>query len=369
MARALAFALWALLTHGCYLAHAGSFDAPESGAAPDAGLTLDAASPPRSDAGAADAGARDAGSDAGVLVCDEPGAITPEERCALGCDEDLRCDPGAPCCRICICGPRVRVESGEYSRGSPLDEAGREADEVRHRVRITRAFEMDRTEVTQEEWARHMASTPANRTECPRCPVEQVNRYEAMLFANARSQADGLPRCYDFTAADCSMPIGTGCPPERIWNRCDGPFCTGARPASLECMGWRLPTEAEWEYAARAGSDTAFLAGNDESLANVHGWCGAAEGMSHPVGLKPANPFGLLDIIGNVYEWTADEYAPYPSDPPPLVDPIATRGRGGVIRGGSFAFGDSYCRSANRGARAPTSRENILGFRLVRTLP
>ncbi len=304
------------------------------------------------------------------VTCNDGAARDELGACAAGCEAAQLCpSEGAPCCETCLCERTVRVEAGEYWRGSPETEEYRDLDEPRHRVSITRALAVDRTEVTQAEWRRLMGTEPSSYAGCDACPVESVSYYEALQYANARSAEEGRPACY--VLEDCYGPATPGCPDDvRNWRRCDGTICARAELLGLDCEGWRLPTEAECEYFARAGSEGPFPSSDDDAMASTYGWCSDSGGHPHPVGLKPANAFGLLDVLGNVYEWTWDGYAPYETaSADVLVDPIAPLTvNGAVIRSGAFLWGDGYCRSANRGSRPAQSRENIVGLRLVRTL-
>jgi formylglycine-generating enzyme required for sulfatase activity len=235
----------------------------------------------------------------------------------------------------------VRLEPGTFVMGSPAGEPLREAQERQHAVTLTRGFWMSTTEVTQEQWFRVMGTAPSRRRNCPRCPVENVNLHEIRGFLHALGQRD---------------------PGQRF----------------------RLPTEAEWEYACRAGTSTAFAFGDaiDSSQANVHGhWPyppGAArsEHRAQPVEVASfaPNAWGLFDLHGNVWEWTEDEHCGYGSRDAgdgsaddAGVDPL---GRCNsplhVIRGGSWGFGADSARCALRYTHSPADRGPGLGFRLVR---
>ena len=229
----------------------------------------------------------------------------------------------------------VRIEPGTFTMGSPESEDGHSSDESQHDVTITRPFCMKATEVTQGEWQAEMGDNPSYFSSCgPNCPVERVSWDDAVLYANALSGREGLQECY-----------------------------TGSTFTGLDCTGYRLPTEAEWEYAARAGSTAATY-----GLIDSVGWYSDNSGSStHPVGGKTANSFGLYDMLGNVWEWTGDWYGTYPGT---VTDPLgAGAGFYRVIRGGSWVDIAGLARAANRINVTPDFRFYFLGFRLSRTAP
>ncbi|PJB46490.1 MAG: hypothetical protein CO108_05810, partial [Deltaproteobacteria bacterium CG_4_9_14_3_um_filter_63_12] len=175
----------------------------------------------------------------------------------------------------------VRIEPGTFIMGSPSGEHGRWKDERQHEVTLTRGFFMKATEVTQGEYKALMGNNPSRFKSCgENCPVEQVNWREAVDYCQALSRSEGLEECYG----------------------------DGRRLKSLDCAGYRLPTESEWEYAARAGTTGARYG----DLSEI-GWCNGSR--THAVGQKKANAWGLYDMIGNVDEWTGDWYGSYPSGP------------------------------------------------------
>ena len=199
---------------------------------------------------------------------------------------------------------------GEFLMGSPETEADRRGDERQHPRRIERPFYIGRTEVTQEQWSKVMGTNPS-RFESPLNPVETVGWNVGHTFLD----------------------------------RCSGPL--------------RLPSEAEWEYACRAGTTGAF-AGELDSMA----WFGDNSGrQTHTVGSKLANPWGLHDMHGNVWEWCEDLYSDYP----PRGDQSASISGGPdrVIRGGSWYDNSNYCRSAFRFINVPGSAYDGIGFRVV----
>jgi formylglycine-generating enzyme required for sulfatase activity/predicted amidohydrolase len=230
----------------------------------------------------------------------------------------------------------VSMEPGRFTMGSPLDEPCRDDDESPREVAIDRAFTLSAHEVTQELFEQVMGYNPSFHHDCGgSCPVEWVTWHEAAAFCNRASVLSSLPPCYSCTGS--------------------GPSVT-CEPAG-SCTGFRLPTEAEWEYAARAGSGTAFPTGDISSCmttdpkAEKIAWYKAnSGGKTHPVGRKKPNAWGLWDMAGNVYEWTDDWYRP------------SSRTEK-VFRGGAWYFNAEHARSASRERFDPNKRFTFLGFR------
>ncbi|MDH5298374.1 MAG: formylglycine-generating enzyme family protein [Desulfobulbaceae bacterium] len=223
------------------------------------------------------------------------------------------------------------VPAGTFLMGSPGDEAGRDMDESLHRVTISQRFYIQATEVTQGQWQAVMGSNPSRFTLCgPDCPVETVSWDEVQLFINR-------------------LNLRTG-------------------------QNYRLPTEAEFEYAARAGASTAFGNGGITETAcdydpvlDAMGWyCYNAGETTHPVAGKLANGWGLYDMHGNVWEWCADAWDGSDYGAVPATDPVSpTPGENRVIRGGSWENDAWFTRAANRDWCKPFYRNDLVGFRLV----
>ena len=227
----------------------------------------------------------------------------------------------------------VQIPKGTFLMGSPPDEKGRLDNEQQHEVRLTRDFYLGVYTVTQGQYTQVMGKNPSR---FQGSAVENVNS------ANHPVDTVSYDDCVEFCRRLSALP-------EEI--------ATGRR--------YRLPTEAEWEYACRAGAKTAFNFGNDAADLGLHAWYDANSGLqTHAVGGKKPNAFGLYDMHGNVWEWCSDWYAEYPSGR--LTNPRGPdTGSSRVLRGGSWNDEPGIVRCADRGFNSPGGRNSYDGFRLL----
>ncbi len=244
----------------------------------------------------------------------------------------------------------VKIQSGSFMMGSPSSEMGRKWDEQIHKVIITRSFYMSVTEVTQTQWFQIMKFNPSAFKECGgNCPVESVSWTECRKFIKRLNKIERSNK-------------------------------------------YRLPTEAEWEYACRAGTQTAFANGDitvlqcdiDPNLNRIGWYCGNTGftkpiiyGLSpKPVGYKNPNAWGLYDMHGNVNEWCLDScktrslfrtgVVTNTYNEKTITNPLSKKGPNRIFRGGSWNTSTKYSRSANRGSFMPTAKRSYLGFRIIK---
>jgi formylglycine-generating enzyme required for sulfatase activity len=257
----------------------------------------------------------------------------------------------------------VRIEGGTFTMGSPSTEVGRNNDESQHRVTVG-GFYLGKYEVTQAEYEAVMGTNPSYFKEAM-LPVENVSWYDAIEYCNKRSEEEGLTPAYAInkTRVDQNNRASEVSDTVRwlvIWNK--------------NANGYRLPTEAEWEYACQAGLGSPFSTGSNitANQANYNGnnpynnnAKGTYRGKTMEVGSFGENRWGLYDMHGNVWEWCWDWYGPYNSGA--RTDPIgASSGTSRVRRGGGWDGNAQGLRSASRDHGTPSYRSDYLGFRLVR---
>jgi formylglycine-generating enzyme required for sulfatase activity len=220
----------------------------------------------------------------------------------------------------------IYVPPGEFAMGSPPDEPGRESGETQTRVRLTRGYYLAATEVTQTQWQIVMSDNPSF-TKGPDLPVENVSYIKTVEFCEALSRKEGRK--------------------------------------------YRLPTEAEWEYACRAGTTTPFWTGKalttdqanfDGTMLEPNAPPGKDRVLTTPAASFPPNPWGFCDMHGNVWEWCANFYGAYPGGE--VADPAGpATGTLMALRGGSWRSKAADCRSASRYKDQPASAAKHVGFR------
>ena len=236
------------------------------------------------------------------------------------------------------------VPAGEFLMGSPAwDKDGQPDERPQHRVRITSPFFLGICEVTQQEYQRVVGANPSSEQLSPQQPVEMVSWFDAVQFCNRLSEREKVRPYYEIS---------------------------GEKVTILGGNGYRLPTEAEWEYACRAGTTTKWSFGDDVQQLELYAWYkGNAGSHSHPVGEKAPNAFGLYDMHGHMWEWCWDRYGEDYYRHSPVDDPQGpSSGSLRIERGGDGWNNDpQHLRSAYRDHQVPSLRFRDLGFRVART--
>ena len=254
----------------------------------------------------------------------EPSATAAPQKATAAAEKEISFDLGR--------GVRLElllIPAGEFMMGSPNSDKDADADEKpQHRVRITKPFYLGKYLVTQEQWEAVLGKNPSH-FKGPKNPVEEVS-----------------------------------------WDDCRKFLDTLNAKIGVEGGKFVLPTEAQWEYACRAGSTTRYCFGDDDRQLAEYAWFENNSGkQTHPVGEKKPNAWGLYDMHGNVWEWCRDRYEAGYYAVSPTDDPVGPAlGSIRVFRGGLWFSGPGVCRSARRSNDAPGDRDNYLGFRVARIL-
>jgi formylglycine-generating enzyme required for sulfatase activity len=241
----------------------------------------------------------------------------------------------------------VLVPAGVFDIGSPLSDTLLFTDErPQVTVIITRDLYVKQTEVTCDEYVSLMGQLPTNTPPCTNEVATRVTFDNALEYVNSLSRSEGLQECF------------TGSPGS--WT-----------PVGLTCTGYRLPTEAEWEFVAKCGTTTPFpFVPPQTSIDEIAWYTGNSGGVPRPVGAKLPNACGLFDIIGNGHEWTCSPYGPY-SQMSLLAEQCSTTAPFTSTRGGSFADGFRNSRTGTRGYANPASSPgaSVWALRPFRTAP
>ncbi len=275
--------------------------------------------------------------------------------------------PGAPYTQTLPSGfsfDLIQVGAGSFMMGSE-DEDAYDDEKPVHPVRFDYDFLIGKYPVTQDLWMEVMGHAPnPSFFKGARRPVEQVSWFDAAVFCNALNEHCGYEPCY-FSDADFRTPFGKAHDAYVLLDE-------GSVYLRPSVRGFRLPSEAEWEYAARGGpccSDTKYSGSNQ--IDETAWYDDNSHSETKPVGLKMPNELGIFDMSGNVYEWCEDQWHNFYEGAPDNGSAWADREQGSfrVLRGGSWIDDAQDCRSVSRAIVDPSSRSIDVGFRLVLSIP
>jgi len=283
-----------------------------------------------------------------LCSCGKPGSNAPNETKAQASTSPPKAESSGPVEAVSKSGVEmIYLAGGEFNMGSSQ---GNPDEAPVHKVKVS-GFMMDKFEVTQEMLVKVQLPNPSHWNENPKKPIERVRWRDAKQYCNERSLLEGLKPCYNDKTPELD---------------CD-----------YSANGYRLPTEAEWEYGCRAGTDNAYDFGQPDKLRQFAWFADNADEKTHPAGQKKPNRWGLADMYGNVSEWCEDVYSPTYYQDSPALDPRGPPSPGKdvkrVMRGGSWKSSAAMCRTTFRQGQRTGDTDacfytDYCGFRCVRRI-